>query len=74
MDRRALGGRIRNARTRAKLTQLDVAHALGTQASTVSKWEAGLWEPSLSFVDALARTLKVRLEWLVRGPRSRKAA
>ena len=34
-------GRARQARERARLSQVEVAHALGVVPATVSRWESG---------------------------------
>ena len=37
---------IRTQRARARLTQMDLAHALGVQVSTINRWEQGHAQPS----------------------------
>lgn len=40
-----LSGRVREIRKRAKLSQADMARALGTDGPTVSRWETGQSRP-----------------------------
>lgn len=48
MDGAALGRRIRRARERARLTQLQLAQAVGVDRKTVGNWESGLSSPRSS--------------------------
>lgn len=50
-------GRARAIRERAKLSQADVARALGTDAPTVSRWETGQCPPRRKYALELARLL-----------------
>src|SRR3954466_7734233 len=51
-------GRARDTRLRAKLSQPEVAQALGVSASCVSRWEAGVRIPRGDFAERLARLLR----------------
>lgn len=48
MDGRELGWRIRRARERARLTQRELAEAVGVDRKTVGNWEAGASSPRSS--------------------------
>jgi transcriptional regulator with XRE-family HTH domain len=67
------GSRAERARHRLtglvgwKVGQKHVGALLGVSQSAYGRWENGLKEPSLDTVDALAKILGVRLDWLVRG-------
>jgi transcriptional regulator with XRE-family HTH domain len=50
-------GRARAIRERARLSQADVARALGTDAPTVSRWESGQCPPRRKYALALAQLL-----------------
>ena len=52
-----LGSLIRNQRETFRLTQRELAHALGVKASHVAYIEGGLRRPSISLVNRLAETL-----------------
>ena len=60
-----LGTKIKKARIEAGLTQKDLADRLSVAFQTVSKWESGTTEPDLATLRAMARILKVSLEYLV---------
>ena len=62
-----LGGRLRRARVRSGLTQIDVAHELGTTAQTVRNWETGKHEPPPATVKKLAERYRVNEKRLVEG-------
>lgn len=52
---RAQGERLKRARERARLTQKEVAEAIGVTEQSVSQWELGKTRPSLDKIPALAR-------------------
>src|SRR5690554_582069 len=58
-DPLVLGRRIRHARTRARLTLRELAHATGSTTSQLSLVENGRREPRLSLLTAIAQTLDV---------------
>lgn len=63
-----LGDRIKEARTAAGLTQLELASAIGVDPQTVSRIERNqTGEPSAVTITAIAVALKVSERWLVRG-------
>ena len=43
--RAAIDGRLRAARLTAKLSQADIARAIGVTVATVSRWESGVRRP-----------------------------
>jgi transcriptional regulator with XRE-family HTH domain len=59
--------RLRFARTQAKpkLTQADLADALGVTPQAVSGWERGEAKPQNDKLNALGDLLKVNVEWLL---------
>lgn len=63
------------ARTRAKLTQAELAERMGTSQSTVARLESGAAKPSLSTLRRLAQAtgmrLKISLEPKVRSKKER---
>ncbi|HLT82859.1 MAG TPA: helix-turn-helix transcriptional regulator [Phototrophicaceae bacterium] len=58
-DPLVLGRRIRHARTRARLTLRELAHATGSTTSQLSLVENGRREPRLSLLTAIAQALDV---------------
>lgn len=48
MDGRDLGLRLRRARERARLTQRELAEAVGVDRKTVGNWESGVSSPRSS--------------------------
>ncbi len=60
----ALAGRIREVRTEhLKLSQRGLAVALGTDATSVSRWERGVVEPKMRTLRELARMSGKPLAW-----------
>ncbi|BCT93143.1 hypothetical protein LYSHEL_21660 [Lysobacter helvus] len=65
--------RIRHARTKATLTQTELARRLGVQRSAVTQWERSAGTtPSVSHLSQIASETRVCFEWLAtgRGPPS----
>jgi len=60
-----LAGKLRDVRARLGLTQQQVADALGTDASSISRYERGIREPSLLELLAFSRLSGVGMEALV---------
>jgi len=60
-----LGERLRLAMERSRLRHDDVAAAVGKKRTTVTNWCAGLTEPSLDELRAVAERCNVRPEWLL---------
>lgn len=65
MDSLAL--RLRNLRQARKLTQSDVARAVGVDRSHLSKIETGVDIPGRAALTGLAAFFSVSLDWLVTG-------
>jgi len=63
----ALGERLRELRTRAGLTQWEVATALGTGANRVSDWETGRYEPSLPVLKRFAEVYGMTVSGILRS-------
>jgi transcriptional regulator with XRE-family HTH domain len=61
----ALGMRLRDLRTRAGLTQWEVATALGTGANRISDWETGRYEPSLPVLKKFAEVYGMTVSGLL---------
>ncbi len=64
--RGTLGERLKENRTRCKMTQEFVAEALGVTRQAVSKWENGAADPSTANLIALAKLYGVPPEELLR--------
>lgn len=63
--RGTLGERLREHRTRCKMSQEFVAEALGVSRQAVSKWENGASDPSTANLIALAKLYGVSAETLL---------
>ena len=59
---RELIRRLAEARTRAGLTQTEVARRMGTTQPAIARFEAGGLDPRLSTVERYARVVGLRLE------------
>ena len=64
--RKTLGDKIKEHRTRCKMTQEFVAETLGVSRQAVSKWENGTSDPSTSNLIALANLFGISAEELLR--------
>ncbi len=62
---RESGARIREARTKAGLTQREVSELLGVSAHAVWCWEAGKTKPSAEHLVELASRCQVSTDWLL---------
>lgn len=62
-----LPARLRAAREGRGLSQGELGRLAGVAQMSVSKWERGASEPSISQATALARALGVGVEWLATG-------
>ena len=69
-DRQELGARIRSARKAKHLTQEQLAQKIGIKRATLSKYETGAIEPSISHVSAMAGWLGVDFYTLLGKSRS----
>ena len=61
-----LGERLRQERTRHKMTQEFVAETIGVSRQAVSKWENGVSDPSTSNLFAIANLYEISLEKLLK--------
>jgi transcriptional regulator with XRE-family HTH domain len=66
-DESTSSGRIRKARTDAKLTQRELGERTFTSQVTVSEWEVGRTEPNLTQYRAIASATGVDVSWLLFG-------
>ena len=62
-----LGQRIREARERANLTQMDIARHLGQSRAMVAQWESDTTSPSISKLEEVAKFLESKPQWLAYG-------
>jgi transcriptional regulator with XRE-family HTH domain len=74
--RESFGDRLRSARERLrregrKLTQADLAAAVGVERNTVSRWEnGGMLPKDPATIASLAAVLDVTVDWLITGSSS----
>lgn len=68
----SLASLLIEARTRAKLTQSELADKMGTSQSTIARLESGKAAPSLSTLRKIAKATGSRLEIAFEPKRSRK--
>lgn len=69
----SLASQLIDARTRANLTQAELAERMGTSQSTIARLESGTAKPTLSTLRRLAQATGTRLKIsLEPRPRSRK--
>jgi len=66
--------RVKRARILKGLTQQGVAKKIFVALTTVANWEAGIAEPYPGNLAALAKTLDVSIEWLLKGDCAEKPA
>ena len=62
-----LGARVTACRRRRGLSRVKLANLAGVSRSGLSAFERGRMEPSLTFLDQLARTMKMHVAELVEG-------
>lgn len=62
-----IGARIKIARKHRKISQQDLADAVGVTQPSVSEWERNLTEPTTDNLASIAITLKVNFNWLATG-------
>lgn len=60
-----IGERLRKARERKNLTQVQVKHRTGINNKTLSGYEKGVSEPDLETLKILANLYEVSVDWLV---------
>jgi transcriptional regulator with XRE-family HTH domain len=63
----AIGGRLREERVRAGISQRELARRLGLSASLISQLENGLSKPSVGTLYAIVTELDVSLDRVIRG-------
>ncbi|UVI28192.1 helix-turn-helix domain-containing protein [Paenibacillus spongiae] len=61
----SLGKRIKKLRRDAKLTQKDLSTKLDVDHTTVSKWEADIYEPNAETLDKLATLFSTSVDRLL---------
>lgn len=59
--------RLKDARLAAGLTGDKLGEAVGCSKQNISHWEAGRFEPNLTFVAKLCEVLDVPADWLLLG-------
>ena len=57
----AVAGALIEARTRAKLSQAEVARRMGTSQSTIARLESGSAKPSLSTLERFAKATGMKM-------------
>lgn len=73
-DLRTIGGRLTVRRTRAGMSQADLARVSGVTQSHISQIERGIRTPNLSTLAGLAKGLRCRIGDLADEPRPKRAA
>jgi transcriptional regulator with XRE-family HTH domain len=63
----AIGGRLREERVRAGISQRELARRLGLSASLISQLESGQSKPSVATLYAIVTELGVSLDRVIRG-------
>jgi len=66
----SIGDRIRDARKRAALSQVDLAQKVGVTQPAVANWESGVHDPRRVMLAKIAEALSVSPDWLASGARS----
>ena len=61
----SFGIKLKEIRLRQKITQPEIAKALGVNKSAVSKWENNLLEPNIELIKSLATFLNVTIDELL---------
>lgn len=62
-----IGGRLREERVRAGISQRELARRLGLSASMISQLESGLSKPSVGTLYAIVTELNLSLDRVIRG-------
>jgi len=70
-DEYALASQLIEARTRAGMTQDDVARRMGTSRATVARFESGATQPTLAALKRFAEATGVRVRVTLVAPRQR---
>lgn len=63
--KRAFANRIRDLRRTHKLTQAQLAEKLGVDNTTISKWEADIYEPNSEMLNKLAEFFEKPVDYLL---------
>lgn len=63
----SFGCRLRRARIARRLSQAEVAQAIGVARSSIATWETGRGNPEFVHLEPLARSLGASLNWLILG-------
>lgn len=63
----SIGARLKELRTRRRLTLESVARPLGVTRSCVSQWERGRSPPGAKYFETLAETLNTTVAYLLTG-------
>ena len=66
----ALGDRIRDARKKIGMSQIDLAKRVGVTQPAVANWESGVHDPRRLMIAKIADALDVSTDWLAGGARS----
>lgn len=69
-----MGERIKTLRTRAGMTQTQLAEALGTVRTAIANWESGKSNPKTAELPNLARVLRCSIDELFERQDNKKAA
>lgn len=56
------GNKLKKIRKEQKITQGEIAKALNTTKATISRWESGKQEPSITLLKMLASFLSVSID------------
>lgn len=65
-DINEIGARLKRRRTELGLSLDEVANSVGVDKSTIMRYEAGkILRPKLPVLESVARTLNVRIQWLL---------
>lgn len=67
MNQYITGNTIKSLREKQNLTQVQLANLLCVSDKTISKWETGRGYPDISFLEPLAKILKVSIVELLSG-------
>jgi len=59
--------RIKNSRIAAKMTQEELARAVGKTRNAVAQWESGAVHPRPNTLEDIAGALKISVDWLLTG-------
>ena len=68
MSKQTIGEHIKKARTKAGMTQVEVAARAGFSHSAVYQWETGRCQPTVSSVKQLSTVLDIGEHWLTDAP------